>query len=223
MTREGKWRRLYPIRFRQLENKFGRWQWVEYEWKVPRDDKRNESRNGNSDSVTPLSKMRPSERARFLSPHIRESTDDAASRNESLALIRPRSAYFSWRSKHLDEIEGERRAYVDAARQRSLLEPDKELKALEPCPYRFSFKYESEDGKSHDGQCHDWETSAAYSKLSRKYGSDGALKHLNEMYNEHYPKAGMAFAMGTHSQRPNQWLLIGVLRLDEEDQQSFAL
>ena len=43
----------------------------------------------------------------------------------------------------------------------------------------------------------------------------GALNYLNEMYNEKYPSKGMVFAMGTVKARPKQWLLLGVIRLNE--------
>jgi hypothetical protein len=34
-------------------------------------------------------------------------------------------------------------------------------------------------------------------------------------YNEKYPSKGMVFAMGTVKARPRQWLLLGVIRLNE--------
>ena len=45
-----------------------------------------------------------------------------------------------------------------------------------------------------------------------------ALKLMDETFNLEYPKNGMVFAMGTHSRYPSKWLLVGVIRLDEEDQ-----
>ena len=53
-----------------------------------------------------------------------------------------------------------------------------------------------------------------------------ALNELDSMsvvFNERYPAAGMAFAMGTHSRHPDQWLLVGVLRLDATPQFSLAV
>lgn len=223
LTVTGEWRRLYPVRFRQLDNRFKRWQWVEYKWQTPRADRdrRSESRNVDNESLKSLAIMKPTERARFLAPRIRESVAEAAALKESLALIRPHETQFSWERKTLDEIAAERSAYGKAAQQSSFL--DGELKALEPCPFKFHFQYKTADGKSHRGLCHDWETSAAFNLLSKKYNAEGALAHLNREYNERYPKAGMAFAMGTHSQHPDQWLLIGVVRLDEERQTGFAV
>ena len=115
----------------------------------------------------------------------------------------------------------EREAYENSARQRSFL--DAELKALDPCPYKFFFSYRTSDGKSHKNFCHDWETSAAFYRQEKTYGAEGALGHLDHEYNERYPAEGIAFAMGTHSQRPEQWLLVGVLRLNEDLQGSLGI
>ena len=223
LTRDGQWRRLYPVRFRQLRDAFSRWQWIEYRWQRPSGDRRSESRNIDGDSIKPLWLLRKAEHTPFLAPHIRKSTDEAAKLKESLTIIRPTDVKFLWRQKTDQELAEERTLYANASKQISFLDGDKDLKSLEPCPYKFFFRYKSADGKPHENFCHDWETSAAFHKLEKKYGVDGALTHLNREYNERYPKAGMAFAMGTHSQRPEQWLLIGVLRLDEDQQGQLGL
>jgi hypothetical protein len=223
LTAQGHWRRLYPVRFRLLQNGFHRWQWVEYSWKLPRDDRRAESRNVDGESIKPLHMLKPRERVSFLNPRIRNSTEEAAANGESLTLIRPRETRFTWEKKTENELSEERQAYQQAARQRSFLDTDEELKALEPCPYKFFFTYRTSDGKSHRNFCHDWETSATFYNLRKGYGADGALQHLDKEFNERYPAQGIAFAMGTHSQRPSQWLLVGVIRLDEDTQGSLGI
>ena len=221
LTARGEWRRLYPIRFRRLDQTFHRWHWIEYASRIAPKDRRKESRNVDEDSLRVLTPLRQSDRARFVARSLRQSTDEAAAAGESLTVIRPQDAKFSWRQKTSEEIATERISYAAASKQQSFF--DAELKALVPCPYSFSFKYRTSDGKDHEHACHDWETSATFSKLSRSYGVSGVLDHLNNEYNVRYPAAGMAFAMGTHSQRPGQWLLIGVLRLDEVKQAEFVL
>lgn len=54
-----------------------------------------------------------------------------------------------------------------------------------------------------------------YWKWSQKYGEAEALKRLTELYNIDYPMKGMVFVMGTVKARPKQWLLFGVIRLNE--------
>ncbi len=46
VTLDRNWRRLYPVRFRQLDEGFRRWQWVDYEWRKPRGDRRVERPRG---------------------------------------------------------------------------------------------------------------------------------------------------------------------------------
>lgn len=222
LTERGEWRRQFPIRFRHLKDKkFGRWQWIEYDWRVPSDDKRPESRRVQEDSIIPGQVLAKGKRAAFIDPYVVPSVSVAVERGQTLALIRPQKVQFSWEKKSLDVIEAERKTYIRAASQTSFF--DDELKGLEPCPYSFRFRYLSEDGKPHNHTCDDWETTAAYYKLSNKYGPTAALEHLDKMYNEEYPKNGMALALGTHSQRPEQWLLVGVIRLDIPDQMGFQV
>jgi len=59
-----------------------------------------------------------------------------------------------------------------------------------------------------------------FHKWEREYGTDKTLAEMNRVFNEQYPRDGMVFAMGTHSKRPEQWLLVGVLRLDRVQQLS---
>jgi hypothetical protein len=91
---------------------------------------------------------------------------------------------------------------------------------LQPVPNDFEFLYEDAVGK-HRMQCGDWETSAAYWNISRSHSDREALDHLSKTFNEEYPAKGVVFAMGTVKKRPTQWILLGVIRLDEMRQASF--
>ena len=94
---------------------------------------------------------------------------------------------------------------------------DKELNAIDPCPYDLSLTFEDGAGR-HDMTCGDWETAAAFFNLRRAYGDEGALEHLRSTYEERYFSDGVALALGTVKKRPQQWLLLGVIRLDETTQ-----
>lgn len=215
VTREGEWRRLYPIRFRQLrDNQFARWQWLHYKWRSPVHDRRIESRTVLEDSLEPGDFLKQKARPELLEPIVVGSAAAAADRGQSLALIRPKEVRFRWIPKSMSEIEDERRAYEEASRQQSFLDP--ELRAIEPTPYDFRLSFRDENGK-HDHGCADWETSAAFWRLRRRYGEEAALRHLNQMYNEEYPTKGMVLALGNMVARPQTWLLLGVIRLDKLD------
>jgi hypothetical protein len=219
VTVEGTWKRLYPIRFRHLrDNKFKRWDWVKFEYGSPKADKRLESCHVYEDRLAVDGALAKKERASLLTPLILPSTNEAAARNMSLTLVRPIKSKFRYHQKSAKDIDDEREGYRLAARQMSML--DKDLEALQPIPYDFEFVYEDVAGK-HKMQCGDWETSAAYWNISKSHGERAALDHLSKTYNEEYPSKGMVFAMGTLKKRPSQWILLGVIRLDETPQVSF--
>jgi len=222
VTISGQWRRQYPIHFRRLrDNQFSRWQWIEYDWIAPGvEDKRKESRRVQEDSIQVGDIMPERERATFLAPIMTGSTAEAASRGMSLTLVRPTKVRFRSRAKTGKQMAQERQAYEEAARQTSFL--DAELNALNPCPYGFHYDWTDADGASHKATCDDWETAATYYRRERAMGAKAAVADMEKTFGEDYPAKGMAFAMGTHSRRAEQWLLVGVLRLDRADQMSLT-
>ena len=212
VTPDREWRRLYPIRFRQLgENKFSRWQWVRYRWRPPTSDRRRESRHVFEDSLTPGRTLPERERADFVEPLVVGSAREAEARGASLALIRPTESRFRWKSKPPARIEAERREFQAVARQMSFF--DAELATIEPSPFEFRMSFRDDDGWHHHS-CSDWETMATFWKLRPRYGDEGALRHLDRTYNETYPKRGMVLALGNMAKRPRTWLLLGVIRVD---------
>jgi hypothetical protein len=59
-----------------------------------------------------------------------------------------------------------------------------------------SHGYATDDGER-EGTCQDWETDAAFYNWSRHYGEPAALKNMQQVFGEDYPKKGMVLAMGT--------------------------
>jgi hypothetical protein len=214
VTPEGEWRRLYPVRFRHLtgDAKFSRWDIVEYKWHRPRDDPRAESRRVEEQSLTITGSLPRNDHAPFLDPLLRPSYADAAQRGETLTLVRPKNLNFRWRRKSDAEVAGEKTAFAAASAQGSLL--DEPLKAFEPCPYHLRMGFEDAAGPHHM-TCGDWETSATFFGWRKRYGEAEALRHLRDTYERTYAEKGVALAMGTVAKRPNQWLLLGIIRMDE--------
>jgi hypothetical protein len=111
-------------------------------------------------------------------------------------------------------MEAERQAYRAAARQPDLF--DKELSEIKPCPFAFRLRFRDADGW-HDHHCEDWETEAAFWKLSMEYDETQVLSHLNTEYNERRPKRGLVLALGNMAARPQTWLLLGILAVPEPE------
>lgn len=215
VTPDGKWKRLYPIRFRHLSGKtsFKRWDQVRFRYSKPRRDKRVESCHVHEDSIEILGELSRKERSRALDPLILPSVAEAARRGQSLALIRPIEPKFQWKRKSDVAMAEEREAYAKAARQGSLL--DKELEALEPTPYEFKFRFRDEEAE-HAYVDGDWEAHAMFYNGIRSGKSEAdVLDWMNRTFNVEYPSRGMAFAVGNQAKRPQTWQLLGVLRLDE--------
>ena len=220
----GEWRRLYPVRFRQLvaNQQFARGQWVNDALRRPSDDKRRESRRIEENTLQAAGTLHPRERLRLLTPLLRASTREAAERGESLALIEPPSLSLKVKAKRPDIIAAERAAFKSTARQQSLM--DKDMPPFEPCPYAIAIPFMDHDGVQHAPQCGDWEATGTFFNLRRHGESDEAIiRHLRADFTE--PRLGrrIILAMGTVKARPRQWLLLGVLRVQDDAPGQLAL
>lgn len=218
VTAHGEFKRLFPIRFRHLadEAAFKRWDWVNFKFLPPKQDRRPESCRVMEDSIQVNGNMPPRDRSPFLNRLVSPSAKAAEANGQSLALIRPRNTHFYFKKKKHDELEQERRTYADAARQGSFF--DEELKALEPSPYEFRFKFDDEAGH-HDYANGDWEAHAMYfNGLRRERSEQATLNWMSRIFNEEYPRKGMLFCVGNMAKRPHTWQLLGVLRVDDTSQ-----
>jgi hypothetical protein len=227
--RDHKWRRQYPVPFRILQDsqKFGRWSWIKYRFVSSEQDRRAESQKVLPETLIVGDPIRSSERANFLQPLVRSSFAEADERRESLCLIRPRNLELRAIAKSESEIRDEAQKHKDLADQMSLF--DATAEPLKPCAMSFFVDWVDQDGKSRSHECDDWETSAAYNRFEREYGSSHAIEILKRKYEEEYFKAGLVLGFSTHSRRniefgtQNQWLLVGLIRLNETSQSSLLL
>ncbi|MDJ0686136.1 MAG: hypothetical protein QNJ84_15705 [Alphaproteobacteria bacterium] len=215
---QGTWLRLYPISFRTLDEgqKFGRWDRIRFKWRKPRDDHRVESRRVDQDSLEILGVLKQSERERFLASSIVTSLDKERQQSRSLALLRAEIISFRAEAKSQAEIRAESRKF-DTLRAQPDLFNTKPIIPYKPCPYKFKYRYRTEDGVR-EGTCQDWEIEAAYYHWAKRIGGDNALSEIQRVFGEEYPSKGMLLAMGTHSQHPNTWLINGIVRLDDVQQ-----
>jgi len=215
---QGKWLRLYPISFRTLDQgqKFGRWDRVRFKWRRPNDDRRIESRRVDQNSLEIVGILKKAERERFLANSIVTGLDKEREEGRSLALLRAKILDFKVEEKSAEEIQKET-AKFDALRAQPDLFNTKPIIPYKPCPYRFKYRYRSDDGER-EGACQDWEIEATYYRWAREYGRDHALSEVKRVFGEEYPLKGMLLAMGTHSRYPDTWLINGVARLDNVKQ-----
>jgi len=215
---QGNWLRLYPVAFRTLDEgqKFGRWDRIRFRWRLPNDDPRPESRRVDQASICIVGELRRSERERFLAARIVTGLKRERDAERSLALLKARIIRFSHEQKTDEELAQERTRFADLHAQSDLFNT-KPLIPYLPCPFRFQYRYEIDDGVR-NGTCQDWEIEATFYKWRRAYGEQRALAEMQRVFGEEYPAKGMLMAMGTHSLYPDTWLINGIIRLDEVEQ-----
>ena len=136
---------------------------------------------------------------------------------DSLTLIRPTKSNFYWKRRHPEEIAKLQRKHAEVVSQGSLFHKD--AAPLAQCPYSFHYTWFDDQEVKHESTCDDWETSATFFNRRRALGSEeAALQSMSSTFNEEYPNKGFALAFSTHSLRNWQWLLVGVLRADINNQ-----
>jgi len=183
-------------------------------------DTRLESQKVIPESIDVVGTLNNAERSRLANFMTRQNFAEAEARQETLALIKPAEIAMSWTRKSQSELDDERRKHADLVKQISMF--DQSAKPLTPCPYEIRFRWKGQDGDDHTHTCDDWETSAAFFNRRRaEVSEEVALKSLQATYEQDYFSKGMRFAFGTHSRRQTQWLLVGIIRVDEQSQTEF--
>ena len=136
-----------------------------------------------------------------------------------MALLQCEILDFFYEKKDTGEIETEIEKFR-ALRNQADLFNTKRLIPYRPAPYKFKYRYKTDDGLR-VGTCQDWETETTFHNWSKLYGEKETLDKMCKVFGEEIPRKGMLLAMGTHSLRLDQWLINGMIRLDEIQQLSF--
>lgn len=109
----GNWLRLYPVSFRTLEQskKFGRWDRIKFNWRIPNDDRRVESRRVDQQSIEIVGQLRKSERASFLAKTVVTSLVRERDAGRSFALLKPEILSFKIEKKDAAEVKAEKELF----------------------------------------------------------------------------------------------------------------
>lgn len=221
IDREGRWVRLYPVSFRQLEDaqRFKRWDHIKYRWSKPKatKDTRTESRRVDPHSIEILRPLKPSDRNPLLARSTVTSLERERKEDRSLALLKAKILDF-WPERQADgEILKRERVLAQLRAQQDMFAPAP-LIPIRTCPYLFKYRFRDDDGV-HEGTCQDWETEQTFfARLRDQRSEAAALDWMVKKFGEEYPRLGMVLAMGTHRYRHDQWLINGVIRLNDDPQ-----
>lgn len=238
VTETGEWRRLYPVRFRQLhdDKKYKKFQWVEAVIERSNTDNRPESYKIIHDSLKtigdPLTTKNNwlTRRESFLNKiKIYDDLADLigrAHRNElSLAAFKPKR-YLKFIHEPIErDWDVEKLAQLEHQRRQLHLFDDEETVArqfevVKKLPYKFSYQFEDGHGKKSKLMIEDWEIGALYwNCLKRSKGNENlAIAKVREMYWDDFIQSGkrdITLVLGTtlehyRKKAPNPFVIIGV-------------
>lgn len=219
LNADGRWVRLYPVSFVYLNEpqKFSRWDKVAYRWSTPK-DVRTESRRVDPNSIEIVGKLPRTEITTFLNRSVVASLVREREFNRSLALIRPEILDFWYVRKSNEDIVEQELVQANLRKQLDMF-AHKDAIPAKACPFEFKYRYRDDDG-IHIGTCQDWETETTFFRRQSETDEATALNWMVHKFGTEFPSKGMALAMGTHRRWPDQWLINGVIRLDEEKQRN---
>ncbi len=230
---DGSWIRIYPVPFRKLnyQKRYQKWQWIELDLVKNRSDFRPESyrpadinkeiiildKVDTSNNWFHRNKISLRKVYTNLSELIAEAKNDRI--RTSLAVVKPKKIIDfccepcekEWPKKKMDAI------YANQA-QGSLFDSEdtKELfKVVKKLPYKFSYKFTTDDDIERTIMIEDWELGALYWNCLRnaKNNEEIACNKVREKYLDFMCSRDLHFFMGTsfkyHNVAPNPFLIIG--------------
>lgn len=242
---DGTWIRIFPVPFRKLnyESRYEKWRWIELDLVKNTADFRKESyRPADLDKeILMLDKMgtkhdwgiRKEITFKNVCTNLTDLIAKAKDKNDktSLAIVKPKKVIDficekcerEWPKKKLDAI------YANQA-QGSLfnIEETKAIfKVVKKLPYKFSYKFVTEDGIVRTIMIEDWELGALYWKcLARANGNEeeACAKVREKYFDWMYKERDLHFFMGTtklhHFVAPNPFIIIGAFYPPKIDQLS---
>ncbi len=215
----GKWIRLHPVPYRLIDKdqRFKKYQWIEVSLKKS-EDPRPESFTPNLDDLRVVSDVLGtgnswSDRRAVVTPHRDVSMCNLqriSSRLEgpTLGFVRARqirrleieAADPNWREDQLARLS-QRSMFVKSATE-----------MLEKIPFKFSYHYfcDDSDCSGHAMGCNDWEMLQAYRRWSAEYGEKWESAFRNRFEYEMSEIGDTHFFVGTHSQYPKTWMIVGI-------------
>lgn len=222
VTGEGKWIRLFPVTFRNLEEgaKFKTYAWINVQvWKTPRDP-RPESYHIEPDSINVESIVTPNRdwtnRWNILRPLVSPSLDTLKIQQKqdktSLGLIKPREILElvigpadepEWSSADSEKLL--RQGLFDTEEQ------GRPLRLLEKIPFRFKYRFLCDDPActGHNLSIISWEVMQSYREWQAKYGDEWQRK-FREKYWDFMLQRDLHFYVGNMASHPTSWLIIGL-------------
>lgn len=244
---DGSWIRIYPVPFRKLDyaNRYEKWQWIEVDLVKNTSDFRPESYRPYSleseikilDKIDTHNSWAERKSIVFNNVHNNLSTliEKAHSKDyrTSLGILKPTKIIdFVWEPV-AREWDSKKLAQVIANQQQPSLfdiEETKQIfKVVEKLPYKFSYIFTTEDGKTRTLMIEDWELGALYWNCLKLSGGDESIacrKVKQKYFDEFVSKKDLHFFMGTtkvNHFKPSPFIIIGAFYPPKETHTQMSL
>ncbi len=216
----GKWVRLYPIPFRDLddEKRFKKYSTIEIKTFKAQDDHRPESFKVDADSIKILSwtstenkwEGRKKALTPTLSPSFCKIQEDRKLHNISLGMFKPERVDFTIAPCKTEDQEKRERSY----KQLDIYRPQKTPIEQVPFDFRYSFYCSGIfDCPGHDLMIVDWELNQSFRRWRYKYKPEQVLlekikqRWLGEMCSD---RKDTYFFIGNVKRFPDTFMVLGV-------------
>ena len=230
---DGSWIRLYPVPFRKLDDyqKYPKYSWIEVEVVRNTKDFRPESYRPTLTTISVSSKNKKAdwdERRRIvfhnkkIYTNLQELINKAKSDGTSLAVFKPTKIHDlvvepvdrDWDSVKLAVLKS-------LSQQLSLFqspeETEAEYRVVRKVPYKFSYRFEDDDGRQSTLMIEDWEIGMLYFNCLDKAKGDEkvAISNVRKKYYDDFSvNKDIYFFLGTtlshHNVSKNPFLIVGV-------------
>lgn len=226
---DGSWIRIYPVPFRRLFNQYKKYQWVTIDLIPNRSDKRQESfRPTNLDAIELQDVLGTTdswrERKRFVieKGKVYEDLDELIQLNKngelSLATFRPARIHDliceasdrEWDPNKLRELELK-------SKQSDMFDDSSDLlRIVDKLPYKFSYRFDDQHGKTSTMMIEDWEIGMLYWNCLKRHEGDEAkaIADVRKKYIDDFAQnKELHFFLGTTLQydgwASNPFIIIG--------------
>ncbi len=222
ITRSGDWIRLYPVKFRELEDeqRFKKYQWIRTRVMKKRDDPRRESHYLDHEYIQVLEEVSTTNdwalRRALLRPLVNSSLqalwerqDQEGSSSVSLGLVPVRTLLGLKLNPLAPEWSEAEKAILH---QQSFL-GTAPSEVLEKVPFDFLYQFRCGGNccaeRPHLMTVRDWEIYQSYRRWKRSYG-DRWEWALREKYEKEMSQKDLHFFVGTQRSHPTAWIIIGL-------------
>lgn len=241
ITQEGKWIRIYPIPFRLLDydKQFRKYEWIELDVEKNKSDFRPESYKPKdlflndlvSHGIIKSDKNTWAERRKYVLKSIYTNLDKLISEAKdkeictSLAVFKPtriidfiyEETSREWKKEKLDYMHSKKLQLNLFDNQNK--DDITEFEIVDKLPYKFSFKFEDENGRTATLMIEDWETGMLFwnSLIKNKSDEQKACEDVKKKYYDDFAKTkDYYFFLGTtkrfHFVSDNPFVIIGDFR-----------